>query len=105
MILYLFLQNYNLGRAAPYVKNMSSRGKAVMASLIHWCGFGFMKNYGAKKCYHKSCPNHLRNALIGKTATDSDLKNALIKQRQCLDDQRQSQFKINRMTNEINFLN
>ena len=84
---------------------MSDKGKAVMISLVHWCGMGFIYDIGLKKCYHPSCPNYLKNALIDGTAQDKDLQTALTFQKQCLQDQGQSQFKINRISDEINFLN
>lgn len=95
--------NANLRRIAPYDDELSMKGKAVLASLTHWC-YNVVDDTSDGKCYHKGCTNFLRNALIGKKATDTDLKNALIAQKACLTQLDEAQWKIVRIQNEIDFL-
>ena len=113
-------------RISPYDDNLSERGRAVLASISHWC-YNVVDNTADDKCYLEQCENYLRNALLGKTvisklsvskkyklilkyffarpkATDADLKSALESQLVCATANNRSDFVLNRLRGEIAFL-
>ena len=113
-------------RISPYDDNLSDRGRAVLASISHWC-YDVVDNTADDKCYLEQCENYLRDALLGKTvisklsgsnkdklilkyfcaepqATDADLKSALESQLACATANNRSSFVLNRLRGEIAFL-
>ncbi len=86
-----------------YVQKMTVKGKAVVASLNHWCG-NIVDTTPEGKCYHKNCPNFLRDVLISETATDSDFLYSLRLQKECLLGLGEADWKIGRIQKEIDYL-
>ncbi len=52
-------------RISPYDDNLSEMGRAVLASISHWC-YDVVDNTADNKCYLEQCDNYLRNALLDK---------------------------------------
>lgn len=98
----------NLRRHAQYTRQLSVRGKAVIASLAHWC-YAVVRTHSDSKCYNRKCPsNYLRNTLRSGRATDESLKQALIQLRGCYEGLyprgHSQRYKVQRLTDEIDFL-
>jgi hypothetical protein len=71
------LESYNA--VAPYSINLDNKGNAVLVSLRHWAG-----SLGCSKCklsflVNGVDTNYLWNAIKGKTATNDQIKQALMK--------------------------
>ena len=93
-------------RVAPYIGNMTDKGKAVMLSLAHWCGTVVRSKPPSRKfqkCTMGGCPNYLYNALNGRNANDQALSRALRSLERCSRSQRPS-WVGNRLAKERRFL-
>ena len=98
----------NLRRHAQYTRNLSVQGKAVIASLAHWC-YAVVRTHSDGKCYNRKCgTNFLRDTLRSGRATDGRLKQALLQQRRCYEQLyprgSKQRYKVQRLTDEIEFL-
>ena len=78
------VQNDLLRRISPHSSRLNSYGKAVLASLSHWC-YQAVRTSTDNKCYVSGCPNYLRSAFPvgGGTGTNAALKSALLSLRSC----------------------
>lgn len=90
-------------RIQPYSSRLSDKGKAVLASLYHWCGTAILSKPD-NKCYVSGCKNYIKDALGGGNGRDSDLKSALLGLKSCMQSKGLSSGKVGRIDREINFL-
>ena len=83
---------------------MSARGKAVMASLAHWC-YAPVRTSVDNKCYIARCGrNYLYDALSAGTGTDRALETALRQLQSCATRLRMSAYVAQRFRQEADFL-
>lgn len=65
--------------AKPYAVNMDAKGLAVLVSLRHWAGSLGCSNCKLSASVNGVDTNYLWTAIKGKTATNAQLKAALVK--------------------------
>lgn len=105
------LKNHDVTRVQKYVKNMSKCGKAVVVSLVHWCGLrGATGGDPYNKCESNSRSNqgkkeeYIANCLK-KACTDKDLKMALQSLLASQRSRKRRGYRITRLLGELSFLN
>uniref|UniRef100_A0A0K2TL62 Pesticin C-terminal domain-containing protein n=1 Tax=Lepeophtheirus salmonis TaxID=72036 RepID=A0A0K2TL62_LEPSM len=77
-----FFKEIASNKNSEYTKKLN-KGKCVVQSLNHYCG-DLLVRRKENKCNFSGCDSFIRNALIGKTATDSTFESALIAHRNCI---------------------
>ncbi len=70
---------------------------------LHRC-YNVVDTHADNKCYISGCPNYLREALLGGSATDARLKSALVDQKGCAQRKGRPSWVLHRLQSEIDFL-
>ena len=101
------LKACSLDKVSDCTKNMGIKGKAVMASLAHWCNEP-VRTTKDGKCFIDGCQNFIRKAcpVGGGAGTDAALKKALEDLRACAVNilPADEAWKLERLRKEIAFL-
>jgi hypothetical protein len=94
-----------LSQISPFSSSLTSKGKAVLASLFHWCGHALkVPAPGDNKCFVKGCPYYLQSSLLSGSGSDASLKAALVSTRDCAATKGLSAYVVTRLNQEIQFL-
>lgn len=86
---------------APYSANMNKKGHAVLVSLRHWAGSLGCSNCKLSVTVNGVDTNYIWKAISGKTATNAQLKAAIIKTR---DGKAVGSVSYNRLNKEATYL-